>query len=191
MDAAAENSSAPQEATVAAKPDALDAFLAGLEAGMLGVLWMLAWLGVTAAWQRRSFWTTENLMASAFHPSRGVSDGFTSGTISGLALYLFLYSLLGGVFAVAASRESMRPVRATLLAFAFALAWYYVSFSWIWMTLAPALAFLHAQGSTLVGHAIYGLLLGRFYSHIPSARKPVGNAAAAPETSSEPVTPNA
>src|SRR5437867_476971 len=49
------------------RPDALSATLAGLQAGMLGVCWMLAWLGLSAKWQNRSFWTAENLMATAFY----------------------------------------------------------------------------------------------------------------------------
>ena len=57
-------------------PQTVDAFLAGLQAGMLGVLWMLAWMGFTAAWQRRSFWTAENLMASAFHPNGNLAAAF-------------------------------------------------------------------------------------------------------------------
>jgi len=191
MDVAMGNRPEPRAAFVPSRPSAPDAFLAGLQAGMLGILWMLAWLGVSATWQRRSFWTAENLMASAFHPASGVSDGLTWETFSGLAVYLLLYSLLGGLFAMAISRETMRPVRTTLLALAFGLTWYYTSFEFLWKTLAPALAYLHPERSTILGHAIYGLLVGRFYLHFPSERKPFADPAAAPESSSEPVTPNA
>jgi hypothetical protein len=45
----------------------LSPFLAGVQAGWIGVFAMLAWLGVSAAWQQRSFWTAENLMASLFY----------------------------------------------------------------------------------------------------------------------------
>ena len=54
---------------------------------------MLAWLGVSAMGQRRRFWTAENLMATA------IRRGSASSTLSGLALYLLAYSLLGGLFA--------------------------------------------------------------------------------------------
>src|SRR5437764_14484293 len=81
------------------RPDALSSTLAGLQAGMLGVCWMLAWLGLSAVWQRRSFWTAENLMATAFYGERALRSGFASRTLSGLALYLLLYSLLGALFA--------------------------------------------------------------------------------------------
>jgi len=85
----------------------LTAFLAGLQGGMVGVLWMLAWLGVSATWQRRSFWTAENLLASAFYGDTAIRDGFAFSTLSGLALYLLVYSILGALFA-AAIRERAR-----------------------------------------------------------------------------------
>jgi hypothetical protein len=60
---------------------------------------MLAWLGVSAMGQRRRFWAAENLMATVFHGDTAIRRGFASSTLSGLALYLLAYSLLGGLFA--------------------------------------------------------------------------------------------
>jgi len=80
-----------------AKP--LAVFLAGLQAGMIGICWMLAWLGLSAMGQRRSFWTAENLMASVFHGDAAIRRGFGFSTLSGIALYLLIYSLLGALFA--------------------------------------------------------------------------------------------
>src|ERR1035441_8353765 len=77
-------------------------FLAGLQAGMIGICWMLAWLGLGAMGQRRSFWTAENLVASVFHGGAAIRPGFGFSTLSGLALYLLIYSLLGAAFAVTA-----------------------------------------------------------------------------------------
>src|ERR1039458_1326342 len=76
-------------------------FLAGLQAGMIGICWMLAWLGLSAMGQSRSFWTAENLMASVFHGGAAIRRGFGFSTFSGIALYLLVYSLLGAGFAVA------------------------------------------------------------------------------------------
>ena len=84
----------------------LTAFLAGLQAGMVGVWWMLAWMGASAVWQRRSFWTPENLMASVFYGDAAIRPGFAASTVSGLALYVLLYSLLGAGFAMAAGRPA-------------------------------------------------------------------------------------
>ena len=78
---------------------------------MLGVLWMLAWLGVSAAWQRLSFWAPENLMATAFYGGDGLSRDFSGHTISGMALYLLLYSTLGALFALAARNATTARAR--------------------------------------------------------------------------------
>src|SRR5664279_5520222 len=93
----------------------LSAFLAGLQAGMLGVWWMLAWMGVSAVWRQRNFWTPENLMASVFYGDAAIRRGFAASTVSGLALYVLMYSLLGAGFAMALSDRLPRP-RVTLAA---------------------------------------------------------------------------
>jgi hypothetical protein len=92
----------------------LSACLAGLQASMLGVWWMLAWMGASAVWERRSFWTPENLMASVFYGNAAILPGFASSTVSGLALYVLLYSLLGAGFAMAVGAGEYR-VRAVLV----------------------------------------------------------------------------
>src|SRR5437764_8322063 len=97
---------------------------AGLQAGMLGVCWMLLWLGVSDVWQRRSFWTAENLMASAFYGEGAIRSGFAVRTLSGMALYLLVYSLLGALLATAV-QDRMSRLRVFLLSLLFALSWYY------------------------------------------------------------------
>src|ERR1700739_980087 len=80
---------------------------AGLQAGMLGACWMLLWLGVSDAWRRRSFWSAEDLMASAFYGA-DIRGGFSGRTLSGLALYLLIYSLLGALLAAIAGARVPR-----------------------------------------------------------------------------------
>ena len=86
----------PASRTVRKGP--LSVALAGLQGGMLGVLWMLAWLGVSSKWDQRTFWMPENLFATAFYGGNAIGPGFGRFTWSGLALYLLLYSLLGAAF---------------------------------------------------------------------------------------------
>lgn len=149
----------------------LEASLAGLQAGMVGVLWMLAWLGISAAWQRRSFWTAENLLASAFYGDTAIRRGFAFSTLSGLALYLILYSLLGAVFAALMYRQ-FPPGRTLLLGIVLGLGWYYLSFHLIWKTAMPLVALLHAERPTVLGHLVYGTFVGRFPAYLPQAPKP-------------------
>jgi hypothetical protein len=151
--------------------DALSAFLAGLQAGMLGVLWMLAWLGISAAWQQRSFWTAENLMASAFFGAEAIHRGFAFQTLSGLALYLALYSLLGGLLALLL-RDRLPRLRTLLISIAFAIGWYYLSFHLIWKSIMPLVALLHVERSTVLGHLVYGTILGRYPVYLAGHAKP-------------------
>ena len=158
-------------ATERRSANSLSAFLAGLQAGMVGVWWMLAWMGASAVWQRRSFWTPENLMASVFYGSAAIRRGFAASTVSGLALYLLLYSLLGAGFAMAAAGRLAQP-RLALASMAFALCWYYAAFHLAAKAVSPLVALLDAERTTVLGHAIYGALLARFPAYLPHAAEP-------------------
>jgi hypothetical protein len=149
----------------------LGMFLAGLQAGMLAVLWMLAWMGLSAVWQRRSFWTSENLLATTFYGGAAVRDGFTAGTASGLALYLLVYSTLGGFFAAAIGLR-LPPTKLLLTGIAAALGWYYLSFHYVWNAISPLVPLLHPVRPNLVGHIIYGALLARFPNYLPRYASP-------------------
>jgi hypothetical protein len=137
------------------------ASLAGLQAGMVGVLWMLAWLGLSAKWQTRSVWTSENLMASMFYGSAAIRRGFAGETLAGLAVYLLVYSLLGALLA-AVMRDRHPRLRVTLVSVLFALGWYYLSFHVIWKAVNPLVTLLHVERATILGHLVYGTLLGRY-----------------------------
>ena len=154
----------------------LSAFLAGLQAGMVGVWWMLAWMGASAVWQRRSFWTPENLMASVFYGNAAIRRGFAASTVSGLALYVLLYSLLGAGFAMAVAGRLPRP-RLALASVAFALCWYYAAFHLAAKTVWPLVVLLDTERTTFLGHALYGALLARFPVYLPRAAElPVASA---------------
>ncbi len=147
-------------------PSRLASVLAGLQAGMMGTLAMLVWLGMSAVWQRRTFWTSENLLATTFYGGAAVHNGFSFRSISGLALYLLLYSTLGCVFALVAGKRAASP-RLVLAGIATGLAWYYLSFHLLWEKIGPLIPLLHAVGPTVLGHAIWGAALGRFPLFLP------------------------
>ena len=150
------------------------ASLAGLQGGMSGALWMLAWMGLCSVLERRSFWTAENLFATAFHRASAIRPGFSAGTVSGLALYLVLYSLLGAAFATAV-RGRLPRWKIVLAAMLFGAVWYFASFHWLWKTLMPLVYLLHSEQPAFLGHLIYGTFLGRFPIYLEPPR------AAAPE----------
>lgn len=155
---------------------------------MLGAVWMLAWLGVSAKWQQRSFWTAENLFATAFYGGPAIRDGFFRTTFSGLALYLLLYSSLGAIFAVAVNNRLPRT-RTLLAAVLFGLVWYYLSFRWLWKSAIPLAFLLHSENATILGHLIYGTFLGRFqvYLEEPRTAAPSIPAGSAPDPAVETV----
>jgi len=148
--------------------NSLAAFLAGLQAGMVGVWWMLAWMGASAVWQLCSFWTPENLMASVFYGNAAIRPGFAASTVSGLALYVLLYSLLGAGFALAVGGRLPRS-RLALATMAFALCWYYAAFHLAAKAVSPQIVLLDAERTTVLGHVIYGALLARFPVYLPHA----------------------
>ena len=183
------------DATAPPRASPFAAFLAGLQSGMLGVLWMLAWLGLSAAWQQRSFWTAENLMASVFYGANAIRRGFAGETLAGTAVYLALYSLLGAFLAMAL-RDRLPRARTYLVAMVFALGWYYLSFHWIWKSVMPLVALLHVERSTAFGHLVYGAVLGRYPVYLrkvaaapPPNENAVGRAHEGPPPETTPTLP--
>ena len=154
------------DATESRSPSTALVFLAGLQAGMIGVALMLAWLGASALWQQRSFWTSENLMASIFYGEESIRSGFAFSTAAGLAVFLIVYSLLGAVFA-SVVRDRLTGWGTLLVGILFAVSWYYFWFQTIGKTAMPLVALLHSERPTLFGHVIFGCLLARFHSYLP------------------------
>src|ERR1019366_9519186 len=126
--------------------DGLAVFLAGLQAGMIGIGWMLAWLGLSAMGQPRGFWAAENLMASVFHGDAAIRRGFGFSTLSGIALYLLIYSLLGS---------------------------YWLWFRALGRAAMPLVWLLHPENSTVFGHVIFGASIARFPAYLPKPDQPV------------------
>jgi hypothetical protein len=144
----------------------LTILLAGLQAGMVAIFWMLVWLGISAMWMRRSFWSPMNVMATVFHGDRAIHPGFASTTPSGIALYLTLYSLLGALFALVARRR-LTGLGTLLVSVLFSLVWYWLWFRVLALRTMPLVWLLHTERSTQFGHVIFGALLARFGDYLP------------------------
>ncbi len=155
-----------EPATESRRAGPICALAAGLQSGMLGACGMLVWFGLSSEWQRRSFWTAENLMATAFYGDAAIRSGFAFRTLSGAAVYLLLYSSLGALFALLV-RDRLPRLRVFLLSLLFSLSWYYLSFGLLWKTWLPLVALLHAPQPTAAGHLLYGALLGRYPAYLP------------------------
>ena len=148
-----------EAATDRQPPPAAAGTLAGLQAGTLGVLSYLAFVGLSASLQRRTFWTAANLMASTFYAGEAIGAGFAWPTVTGLALSVVVYSLLGAAFGCAV-RDRLAGRPALVAGLTVELAWYYISFRLLWKTVNPMIPLLYAEYPTLAGHLVYGAFLG-------------------------------
>ena len=135
--------------------------LAGLETGVVAVLVMLAWLGVSAMWYRKTFWTAPNLVASTFYGEAALRNRFTVHTFSGLAVYLLVYGLLGMMLGLLI-RDRRASLRITCLGILFALAWYFLVFGWFWKHWNPLLVLYTHDRPMFAGHVLFGWILGRY-----------------------------
>jgi hypothetical protein len=149
---------------------ALHSLLAGLEAGMFGALMMLAWLAVSSVFYRRTFWMVPNLLASTFHGEAALRSDFTAATFSGIALHLIIYATLGAAFGVLVQNRTTR-LRAALFGIIWSVGWYYVAFGTLWKTVNPLVPLYVIERPMLVGHLIYGGLLGRMPLYLRSLRE--------------------
>ena len=172
-------------ASTAQRPACAPAFfLAGLQAGMIGSCCMLAWLGLSAMSQGRSFWTAGNLMASVLHGGAAIRRGFGFSTLSGIALYLLIYSLLGAGFAMSV-RNRLTGLGTVLVGVLFSVGWYWLWFRTLGQAAMPLVWLLHAENATVFGHVIFGVSIARFRAYLP-APEPIAPGIAAGEQPASP-----
>ena len=83
-----------------------------------------------------------------------------------MALYILLYGVLGTLFALAAVRPVTR-LRLSLIAMAAGAGWYAIVYPWLWRAGLPVGALLHGGRAAVLGHLLYGALLGCFPLYLP------------------------
>jgi hypothetical protein len=142
--------------------------MTGLQTGVLAALAMFSWLGVSAVWYRRSFWTAANLLAATFYGESALHNQFNVHTFSGLGLYFVIYGTLGMLFGLA-MQDRHASLRITCLGVLIAIAWYYVVFGWLWKRWDPLLVLYTHDRPMFAGHVLYGAILGRYPRNLPSA----------------------
>lgn len=159
--------------------------LAGVHAGVLGAMALLACVMIGSVWDHRSIWTVPNLFATTFFGSAAYRNQLVRTSWSGIALVLALYGVLGMVWGVI---QGGRGKRAIALSGAIAgLLVYFVLYDFIWKHANPLIPLYAPDRSLELGHLLWGLVLARspLYSRriaeslatptpaVPTAEEPV------------------
>lgn len=147
----------------------LQYLLTGLQTGVLAVLAMLAWLGLSSVWYRRTFWTAPNLLAAMFYGENALHNRFTVYTFSGLGMYLVIYGALGMLFGLAVQNR-LPSIRITCVGILSAIAWYYLAFHWMGKRWDPLLVLYTHDRPMFAGHILFGAMLGRYPRNLPGER---------------------
>jgi hypothetical protein len=133
--------------------------LAGLEAGVLGTLFMLGWIMLASTFNRRSVWLVPNLFASTIYGADAYRNEFLRSSLWGVALFIAIYGGLGILWGCVC-RDEARP-RLTLYGAIFGIFVYYILFDLVWRRV-NGLIFLYAPTQQLiVGHILWGMILAR------------------------------
>ncbi len=144
--------------------------LAGIQTGVLGGLAMIGWLSVSSAVDRQSICIVPNLLASVFYGRDVLRLRFSSITVAGLALHLFVAGVVGLVFGMVVG-ESRNRLRVALLGILSALVWYQFSEALFWRKLGAMALIYSPPRSMLLAHLAYGFVLAWYPSGLRSARK--------------------
>ncbi|HVW83521.1 MAG TPA: hypothetical protein VHB50_02525 [Bryobacteraceae bacterium] len=138
---------------------ALRHVLAGLEAGVLGALWMFVWLILGSAWSRRSVWALPNLFATTFFGPDVYRNQYLGSSWTGVALLLTTCGLAGMLWGML-WRDNPKPWLALAGALT-GLMVYFLLFDIILRRTNP-LIFLYAPDRQLqIAYVFWGLALAR------------------------------
>lgn len=143
--------------------------LAGIEAGVLGGLAMFGWLAISSLLDLHSIWVVPNLLGSTLSGRPVLQQGFGWPAVVGLGLHLFVAGLIGMLFGLAVG-DSRNRLRVTLLGVIAGLVWYYFSQILFWRKLGAFVMIYSPPRPMLLGHLLYGLVLGWFPSGLRSLR---------------------
>jgi hypothetical protein len=133
--------------------------LAGIQAGVAGALILMAYLALNSKWHGRSVWTVPNLLASTFYGESAYRQGFGLRTSAGVALLVVVYGLLGALFGLVIRDHGTR-LRIAVYGLIYGTGWFFLSFSWLWKFVNPIVPIYSPDRAMLVGHILYGGILG-------------------------------
>jgi hypothetical protein len=131
--------------------------LAGLQAGMLGGIVMIALLALVSMLDRRSWWSYPNLLSACFYGPKTIVAGLGWPTVAGAALQLVIAAAAGALFGAAFGNYT--GTRRLAL---FALLWgLFVFFACeqCYRYWSPTVIAYMPRSAVVVAHLVYGLCL--------------------------------
>jgi hypothetical protein len=133
--------------------------LAGVQAGILGALAMLACVMIGAAWNHRSVWSVPNLLATTFFGSDAYRNQLVRTSWSGVALILVIYGSLGMVWGTIFG-DNRKHALAVYGAIAGLLV-YFVFYDFLWRHANPLITLYAPDRQLEVAHLVWGLVLAK------------------------------
>ena len=150
--------------------------LAGLQAGIVGVIWMFACFLVAAFWGGSGIWSVPNLFSKLFYGDEVLQGEFFRSTWAGIALIVFVYGLIGVLWGC-----FWKERRKALLSFYGALAGlatYYLFFDFVWVHADPLIPLYAPIRQLQVAHILWGAALAKspvYSARIAAAIRPVAS----------------
>jgi hypothetical protein len=133
--------------------------LAGLQAGVLGALVMLACLMTGALWNGRSAWVVPNLFASTFFGSGAYRNQLLRTSWIGVALIVAVYGGLGAIWGCIWRGERRRWLG--LYGAIAGLGVYFVFYGFLWRHVNPLVTLYAPDRQLQLGHVLWGMVLAR------------------------------
>ena len=159
--------------------------LAGMEAGILGVLPMLGTVMIGGLANQHSAWFFPNLLGSTLYTLNMTSDNFSRVTLAGIALMVVGYGLLGGVWG-AVWRERHIPFAPAMGAVT-GLILNYALFHWIGPRVNPIVALYAPTQQLRIAHILWGIILSQSPAY--ARRIAAGGVSSAPDDQSDSAPP--
>ena len=145
-------------------------WLAGLEAGVLGAIFMILWLMLGSSLTRHSIWEIPNLFATTFYGSRVYQEQFLRTSWSGVAAILAICGLVGMLWGMVWRDD--RPAFLTLFGALVGLAVYFLIFDLVLQRINPLVPLYAPLRMIQIGCVIWGMTLAKspkFSRHIAAA----------------------
>jgi hypothetical protein len=133
--------------------------LAGLQAGVLGVVLMLACLMLGSVLNGRSIWVVPNLFTTLIFGSSVYRNEYLNTSWAGVAILIAIYGILGTIWGMI-WREQRRPGLTAIGAIT-GLVVYYLFFHFIWFHVAPVITLYAPDRQFELGHLLWGMALGK------------------------------